>query len=257
MATKLSTVLNSHLRELRFEPTAKRIRALLGPAVVLDSRRAVLVWEPRRVLLNYAVPVDDVVATLAPSPGEPPPPPAGFVLHAGIPFAVHMSPGTSLDVAAGDNQAADGAFRLDDPDLAGHILFDFDAFDWLEEDEPVIGHPRDPFHRVDVRQGSEHVRIHKDGLRLAESVSPKLVFETSLQTRIYLPPDDVDFDTLVRTDSTTICQYKGRASYWALASDPSVDVAWSYETPFTDAADLAGFIAFYDDLVDVEVDVDT
>jgi len=47
---------------------------------------------------------------------------------------------------------------------------DFDAFDkWYEEDERNVGHPRDPFHRIDIMHSRRHVRVEYDGVCLAES----------------------------------------------------------------------------------------
>lgn len=252
MATKISASLQALSRELRYEPTTKHIRALLGTDVVLDSRRAVIVWEPRRVVPCYAVPADGVVGVLSPaapaSRGADAPP----VLHPGIPFSRHSTPGTAFDVTAGGRTAAAAAFGFDDPDLDGYVAFDSDAFDWLEEDEPVQSHPRDPFHRVDIRHSSRQIRATVGGAVLAESSAPLMVFETGLDERVYLPQTDVNWDLLVPTDSATLCPYKGTASYWKLADGPDGDVAWSYQNPLPEAGELAGYVCFYDNLVDVE-----
>ena len=119
---------------LRHEPVEKRVRA--DDAV--DSTRAVLVWEPRRVTPLYAVPENDIAVTVEPG-GETVPAPEG-VLHPGIPFAAHTAPGDPVSVGG----RAGAGFRLADPDLAGHVLLDFYAFDaWREEDEAIRGHPRE------------------------------------------------------------------------------------------------------------------
>ena len=165
---------------LRHEPVDKRIRA----DAVVDSTRAVLVWEPRRVTPQYAVPAADISAPVV-AGGETLPPPDGL-LHPGIPFAAHSTPGQPVTVGGR------AGFRLADPDLDGYVLLDFDAFDgWLEEDEPIHGHPRDPFSRVDVRLTSRPVRIELDGEVLAESTRARLLFETLVPTRFYLPREDV------------------------------------------------------------------
>lgn len=270
MATRLSHVLDSLLPALRYEPTAKRIRARLAGVPVTDSTRAVLLWEPRRVVPAYAVPEDDVVARLAPaadalpdaSPvgavADAPATGAGTTAAAGplfpsVPFAVHSCAGTALDVSAGGRVAVGAAFRLEDPDLAGLVVLDPAAFDWFEEDEPVIGHPRDPFTRIDVRRGSQRVRVSAGGVLLADSRAPRLLFETHLPTRYYLPAADVRWDRLVRTASSSICPYKGTAAYWALR-DGDADVAWAYPEPLPDAVQIAGMACFYDDRVQVEID---
>lgn len=251
MATKISDALQALSDELRFEPTTKRIRAMLGDDVVLDTRSAVVLWEPRRVVPCYAVPANDVVGILSPAKPAQPWSDMPTVLHPGIPFSRHSSPGTALDVSAGGQSAAGAAFELDDPDLAGYVAFDPAAFSWLEENDAVQSHPRDPFHRVDIRHSARHVRVTAEGVALAESSNPVMVFETSLAERIYLPPEDVDWDQLIPTDSVTLCPYKGSASYWRLAGGSGEDVAWSYQEPLPLAAEIAGLVCFYDNRVDV------
>ena len=131
-------------------------------------------------------------------------------------------------------------------------MLDFAAFDtWLEEDEVIRGHPRDPYHRVDVRRSSRHVRIELDGRVLADTTRPTLVFETGLPTRYYLPREDVQVE-LKPSETTTICAYKGGASYWSVPGGD--DLVWGYEQPLPDAAGLAGLVAFYDEKVQVTVD---
>jgi uncharacterized protein (DUF427 family) len=136
------------------------------------------------------------------------------------------------------------------------VILDHHGFDaWYEEDEPVVGHPRDPFHRVDMRRSSRHVRVELDGEPLAESSRATLLFETSLPTRFYLPREDVLID-LHPSGKRTYCPYKGQASYWSLdvPGRTHQDVAWSYEDPLQDAAPITGLVAFFDERVDVVLD---
>ena len=217
---------------------------------MVDSTRAMLVWEPRRIVPSYAVPLDDVRAELVPAAvaGAP----AAPILHPGIPFAAHSTDGEAFDVEVAGDKLEQAAFRPADPDLDGYAVLDFGAFEeWYEEDERLVGHPRDPFHRVDVRKSSRHVRIELDGRLLAESSRPTLVFETNLPTRFYLPRGDVEAE-LRPSARRTRCPYKGEASYWSL--DAGDDLAWSYERPLPDATELAGLVAFFDERVDVIVD---
>ena len=147
-------------------------------------------------------------------------------------------------------------FRPEDPELAGHVVLDFAGFDrWLEEDEEISGHPRDPFHRVDVRASSRHVQLLLDGEVLADSTRPSLVFETLLPVRYHLRPEDVRAP-LRPSDTRTWCPYKGAASYWSVEVAGRVvpDLLWSYENPLPDAAELTGLRAFFDERLDVVVD---
>jgi uncharacterized protein (DUF427 family) len=229
---------------LRHEPTERRIRAHLGERTVVDSTRALLVWEPRRIVPSFAVPADDIRADVsaAPAAGREAP----GVLHPGIPFEVHTAAGEPVTIA--DRVGA--GFRLDD--LAGHVALDFDAFDaWFEEDERIFGHPRDPYHRVDVRQTARPVRIELDGELLAESTQARMLFETNLPTRFYLPREDMRV-ALEPGARRTYCPYKGRASYWSVGRYENV--AWSYEQPLPDMAAITGLVAFWDEVVDVHLD---
>jgi uncharacterized protein (DUF427 family) len=236
--------------DLRFEPIERRVRARLDGDTIVDSTRAVLIWEPRRVVPTYAVPEEDIRAELSPAgadDGESP-----GVLHPGIPFAAHTAPGEPVTV--GGREGA--GFRLADDELAGYVELDFKAFDeWCEEDEPVAGHPRDPFHRVDVRRTARPVRIEVDGEVVAETTSARLLFETSLPTRFYIPREDVRVE-LQPSERETFCPYKGRASYWSLDAGGRrrPDLAWSYEQPLPDMTAITGLVAFWDDRVDVFLD---
>lgn len=268
MSVRVRDVLAGQLGRLRYEPVCRRVRAELDGTVVVDSDRAVLVWEPRRVVPTYAVPVEDVLGELV--PGSAPAPAdelarVGFaipdvtdlqVLDPRVPFAVRDTEGEPVLVRPpGATRSIEG-FRPRDPDLAGHVVLDFAACDrWLEEDEEIAGHPRDPFHRVDVRASSRHVQLLLDGEVLAESTRPRLVFETLLPVRYYLPPEDVQA-TLRPSGTRTWCPYKGAASYWSVEVAGRVvpDLVWTYEHPLPDAPELTGLRSFFDERVDVVVD---
>lgn len=251
MSLLLRHAQRAQVPQLRHEPTAKWIRAAAGGLDVVDSTRAVLVWEPGRFVPSYAVPAEDVAAELVETPTQTADGIA--VLHPGIPFARHSTPGQALTlVLPGGTRLEGAAFRPADDDLAGLVVLDFAAFDtWREEDEVIRGHPRDPYHRVDVRRSSRHVRVELNGVLIAESTRPTLVFETGLPVRYYLPREDVVVP-LTPTDTHTICAYKGEASYWS--AEGLTDVVWGYEEPLPDAAGLEGHVAFYDDKVQISVD---
>jgi uncharacterized protein (DUF427 family) len=254
------------LDECRHEPVAKRIRAQSGGVTVVDSTRAVLLWQPRRIVPSYAVPEEDIAARLTPaatsttateqrgvtlaSVSDRP------VLDPSVSFTLHTTEGQPVDVVANSQSRAAAGLRLADPDLAGYVVLDFDAFDaWLEEDEPNVSHPRDPFHRVDVLVSSRHVRLELDGVLLAESRRPVLLFETMLPTRYYLRREDV-VAPLEPTATRTRCAYKGEASYWAVTvGDRRVpDLAWTYPNPLHEAAHVRDLVCFFTERLDVALD---
>ena len=266
MSTRLRDVLMHELDTLRHEPTEKRIRGILGGETVIDSTRVMLVWEPGRVVPTYAVPDEDIRGTIDAVEAAADPaaveaariPAVGapmlgdrVVLDPSVPFAVRSTEGQALRIRAAGREAA--AFRAADPLLAEHLIVDFDAFDaWYEEDEPNVGHPRDPFHRIDIVRSSRHVRVELDGTTVAESSRPRMLFEPPLPVRFYLPPEDVRTDLLQPSDTRTFCAYKGQATYWGLPGE--ADIAWSYPAPLREAAEVTGHIAFLGERVDIVVD---
>jgi uncharacterized protein (DUF427 family) len=282
MAVMMRELLATKLDTLRYEPTAKRLRVSVGSHLVADTEDSLLVWEPKRLVPAYAVAEQNISAELIstghhePDPGTPP------ILDPRNPFTQHTTSGEVYDVVVGDKTLPSAAFRSDDPDLAGHILLDFGSFDWLEEDEPIVSHPHDPFHRIDILRSSRHVRIELEGRLLAESSAPVLLFETLLPVRFYLPRADVTSE-LQPNDTVSYCAYKGRASYFSLpdvradvaslsdvradaASLPNVradvasrpdaraDVAWKYPEPLREAEPVRDHVCFFDERVDVIVD---
>ena len=251
MGTRMRDLLGGALGSLRYEPTEKRLRMYLDGELVADTVDGLLVWEPRRVVPTYAIPEADFAAQLA-SAGRVDDVSDLPVLVPTNPFAAHSCTGEMFDVIVGGRRCPSAAFRPDDPDLAGYLSVDFSAFDWREEDEPIVSHPHDPFKRIDILASSRHVRIEADGRLLAESSRPLLLFETALPTRFYLPPDDVAVD-LRPSDTVSDCAYKGRASYFSVPDGPA-DIAWTYLDPLREAQPIRDHIAFFNERVDVIVD---
>jgi uncharacterized protein (DUF427 family) len=262
MALDLAHHLFAALPELRIHPTAKRIRAFVDGDPIVDSTRAMIVWEPRRVVPSYAVPVEDIGAPLLPATAEATAEElavevAGVsVLDPRTPFAAHTVEGESFDIGT-PTPLPNATFVIDDPDLDGYAVVDFDAFDeWREEDELVVAHARDPFGTVDTRRSSRRVVVVIGDTTVADSTNSVMLFETFLPTRYYLPREDVRMDLLEPTDTQTACAYKGFASYWSANIDGEVlrDVAWSYEEPHNYATAVKGLISFFNERVDVSVD---
>ncbi len=254
MGQRLRSLLSDQLGALRYEPTAKRIRGVIDASTVLDSAQAALVWEPRRVVPEYAVPEADITAEIVLAPGAPTPPPDAPILTPAVTFDAHTSDGERVEIRAGGRILK--GLRLRGEELDGYVLLDFTGADtWLEEDEPALGHPRDPFHRVDTRTSSREIVVSRAGQTLARSSRPRLVFETNLPVRYYLPRADV-LVPLEASSTRTLCAYKGEASYWTTVVDGErvEDIAWEYLEPLEESIALQGFVAFYDDKVDVMVD---
>lgn len=142
--------------------------------------------------------------------------------------------------------------------LRGHQAVYTDRFDaWFDEDEQILAHLRDPYHRVDARRSSRAVTVSlgsgSAAVVLAQSRHPVVVSENGLPNRFYLPAGDVHTDLLTRSDTTDHCPYKGTSTYWSLADGSAEDVAWSYTEPFSDVAIAAGHLCFLAEGVTTDV----
>jgi uncharacterized protein (DUF427 family) len=132
------------------------------------------------------------------------------------------------------------------------VEVDFGALDrWLEEDEVQPGHPRDPYHRIDVRRTSRGVRVSVGGEPVAESNRALVLFETGLPPRWYLPREDVRAE-LRPSEHCTVCAYKGEATHFSVGEEEAV--AWTYRDPLREVEPIRDRIAFYDERVDMEID---
>jgi uncharacterized protein (DUF427 family) len=255
MALRLGEHLMSLHDRLLHEPLTKRVRCSLDGVPVCDTTTPSLVWETRRVVPMYAVPEADLVARL--TPGQALPVPAQLPPLLGpVRFAMHLDPGETLDVHAGDHVAPAAAFRPADPDLRGLVVLEWAPFDWVEEDQPVTGHPHDVFKRIDTLPSSRRVQVSLGELLLADTTAAVALHETLIPTRWYLPRDDVRMDLLAPSASRTTCAYKGHASYFSLADGrpDGADIAWTYPDPLHDAAAVADRICFYSERTDLRID---
>ena len=199
------------------------MRVYAGGQLVADSREPVLVWEIP-YYPTYYLPADDVFAQLKPAGDD------------------------TYDVIVGDVTIPGAARRQIDL-----VRLEFGAMDeWLEEDEPIYVHPRDPYKRVDILASSRHVEVRVDDQVVASSSQPRILFETSLPPRYYLPLSDVRLDLLRPSDTRTSCPYKGTASYWSVGEHE--DIVWIYRTPVAESQKVAGLVCFYNEKVDIYVD---
>jgi uncharacterized protein (DUF427 family) len=232
---------------VRIETGAKRIRAYLGGELVADTICPVLVWE-KPYYPAYYFPSADVRTELL-HPDE------GNVAH-----SPSRGDGRRFTVRAGGQERPGAAVRYEDSPieaLRDLIRLEWGAMDaWFEEDEEVFTHPRDPYTRVDILPSSRRVRVEVDGVTIAESASPRLLFETGLPVRYYLPKTHVRMDLLTPTEKVSHCPYKGQAAYWSVRAGDRVhaDLAWSYRTPLPESQKIAGLVSFYNEKVDLYVD---
>ncbi len=227
---------------LLFEPVQRRVRVMLGGVTIADSKNVMLLLENKRLAIYY-FPTSDVRLDLfVPTNFKSPHPGRGEA--------------SFYSIKVGDRVAEKAAWRYlqaDRPDFKDHVAFYWDKMDaWFEEDDEVFVHPRDPYHRVDVLNSSRHVKVVVGGQVVAETTRPRLLFETGLPTRYYIPKLDVRLDLLTPTTASTRCPYKGKASYWTVNVDGKEfpDIVWSYPAPIPECPKIENLLCFYDEKVD-------
>jgi uncharacterized protein (DUF427 family) len=228
------------------EPVPRRIRAELAGRMVLDTTKALYLWE-WPFYPQYQIPFEDI---------DP-----SAVLDEERTHQLSRGKVATLGLRVGDTiRSSAGRRYLESvvPGLVGTVRFDWEALDaWYEEDEPVFVHPRNPYVRVDALRSSRHVCVERNGILLAESGSPVLVFETGLPTRYYFDRTAVNFDHLVPSATVTACPYKGKTTgYWSLRAGENTitDLAWAYDFPSRQLLPVAGLVAFYDEQVDTFIE---
>ena len=240
---------------VRTEPIDKWVRAYVGETAVIDSTAPTLFFEDTFPVPGYAFPESDVRTDLMrPNPTGPVPGP--FIFQPKGP----VSQWFDLDV--GGRRIPHAAWIRDDPMLRGLLIFSWQPglLDrWLEEEEEVVVHPRDPHKRVEALSSSRRVTVAAGGVVLADSQAPVMLFETNLPTRYYLPREHVHFAALTPSQNSSICPYKGEADqYWDVTGQPeATNAAWSYSEPLPGVAKIAGRVAFYNEIVDITVDGET
>jgi uncharacterized protein (DUF427 family) len=231
------------------EPAPRRVRATLGGDQVFDTTEARYVWE-WPYYPQYYIPVDDIDPRSLVDEQHDQRLHQGTARRHGLHAGGLDRPGT-VRVFGGDAIAG----------VAGTARFDWGALDaWYEEDEQIFVHPRNPYVRVDALRSHRHVRASLEGITLAETITPVLLFETGLPTRYYFDRTDVAFEYLVPTSTQTACPYKGiTGGYWSIRlhdeiSDGMQDLAWAYDFPTRQVQPITGLVAFYNEKVDLDVD---
>ncbi|MCK5753677.1 MAG: DUF427 domain-containing protein [Mycobacterium sp.] len=228
----------------RVEPSPRRVRGYLGDELIFDTMSARYVWEVP-YYPQYYIPLNDVQPSALQDDNHS--------------QTVQFGPSKLFSVIGptATHQSAARVFDDDGGPVSGLVRFEWSALSWFEEDEPIYGHPRNPYARVDALRSHRHVTVAVDGVLLADTRSPVMLFETGLPTRYYIDQTDVTFEHLEPTSTQTLCPYKGVTSaYWSVRAGDAVhtDLAWTYHTPLPAVAPIANMVAFYNEKVDITLD---
>jgi uncharacterized protein (DUF427 family) len=233
-------------RGIRIERGAKRVRAYLGGEIVADTTKPLLVWEVP-YYPTYYFPAADVRLELLHGDG-------------GTSHSPSRGDAQTFTVRTSSKEARGAAMQFAESpieQLREAVRLQWDAMDaWFEEDEEVFTHARDPHTRVDILASSRHVRVEIEGVAVAESTSPRLLFETGLPVRYYVPKTHVRMELMERGALVTHCPYKGAAESWGVRAGGRLheNVAWSYPAPLPESQKIAGLMAFYNEKVDLFID---
>lgn len=237
----------SHLVET--EPCPKRVRVMFNGETIADSTAVLLMRESRHTPVYY-FPADDVRMDLFTATDH----------HTYCPFKGEAS---YWSVTAGDRTAENAVWGYLDPyvevdQLQGYVAFYWDRMDaWFEDDQEVFVHATDPKVRIDIRDSHRPVKVILGGTVVAETTNARLLYETGLPTRYYIPRADVRMDLLAETDTVTACPYKGTARYSTARTDAGEwpDVVWSYPDPLPESTPIKDMLCFFNEHVDaIEVD---
>jgi uncharacterized protein (DUF427 family) len=231
-------------RLLFVEPLRRRMRVQLAGEWIADSEDVLLLHEPARYPVAYFplkdirpdVLADESRTTQHGELGDM----AWFTARAGakaVPRAAWRY--TALPAYA--------------ESLGGRVAFAWRAMDaFYEEDDRIVGHAADNYHRIDIRQSSRHLLVKHGGQVIADSKRPLVMFESGFAPRWYVPREDVDADALTLSPMQTFCPYKGLASYYNLGE--RTRIGWSYIQAWRDIARVSNFLSFQQDLIDVFLD---
>ncbi|MGI8730097.1 MAG: DUF427 domain-containing protein [Solirubrobacteraceae bacterium] len=234
---------------LLLEDYPLRLRAVVGGEVVLDSTRACILHETGSQVVPY-VPLADFDERLL----------TRTRTSTRCPFKGEAS---CWSVNAGGRTLEDAVWAYEQPLPAAPWMAGLAALGWklpdawYVEDEPAFGpHLLDPYHRVDVFQASRTATVTAGGRTIARTSRPKLLFETILPVRVYIPRIDIEPGVLIASDTRTQCPYKGQATYFDVCVDGDVirDGAWTYETPLPGALQITNDVCFLADGIDVRVE---
>jgi uncharacterized protein (DUF427 family) len=231
-------------RLLYAEPLRRRMRVRYGGDWIADSEDVVLLHEPGRYPVAFfpRASVADGVLTET-----------GHVTR-------HAELGETawFTATVGDATTARAAWEYRDLPahakvLRGRVAFAWRAMDaFYEEDERILGHAADAYHRIDIRATSRHLVVTANGQVIADTRAPLALYESGFAPRWYVPPADVDTGKLTPARGQTFCPYKGVCSYWD--ADGGQRGVWSYTDPYTEVTRIKGYYSFEPDRVEVHLD---
>ena len=231
-------------RLLFAEPLRRRMRVRFGGAWIADSEDVVLLHEPGRYPVAY-FPLSDITSGgLQPSEHTTRHRDLGLTSW----YTVRSGEHSKQRAAWQHTQLPDYA-----SDLKGRAAFAWRAMGaFYEEDERIVGHAADAYHRIDIREASRHLVVRRGDRVIADATRPLVLYESGFAPRWYVPRADVNESVLAPAEGQTFCPYKGLCSYYDIGD--ARRAAWSYEDAWTEVRRVSGLVSFEPDKVEVYLD---
>ena len=123
---------------------------------------------------------------------------------------------------------------------------------FFEEDERIMGHAADSYHRIDIRQSSRHLVVRYHDRIIADIKRPLVLYESGFAPRWYVPRADVHESELTPVAHRTFCPYKGLCCYYDIGEARLA--AWSYREAYADVGRINDLVSFEPDIVSVHLD---
>src|SRR5262249_36498344 len=229
-------------RLLYAEPLRRRMRVRFGGTWIADSENVLVLFEPSRYPVAYFPKTDISSESLQRTEHTTRHPDLGLTAW----YAVH----------SGERSAQRGAWQHRDLPVYASEFHERVAFAWTamdafyEEDERILGHAADSYHRIDIRQTSRNLVVrHRDRI-IADTRRPLVLYESGFAPRWYVPRADIDEPALVLVEQQTFCPYKGMCSYYDI--DDARRAAWSYREAYPEVSRISGLVSFESDIVSVQ-----
>ncbi|MFY9805494.1 MAG: DUF427 domain-containing protein [Candidatus Acidiferrales bacterium] len=215
-----------------------------GGAWIAESEQAVLLFEPGRYPVAYFPETEIAPDTLERTEHTTRHPDLGLTAW--------------YTVRVGERQAPRGAWQhIELPayanELHGRIAFAWPAMEaFYEEDERIVGHAADSYHRIDIRQTSRPLVVTHRDRTIANTKRPVALYESGFAPRWYVPRADIDESALALVEHQTFCPYKGLCSYYDIGDARLA--AWSYREAYPEVGRVSGLVSFEPDIVSVQLD---
>src|SRR5262249_42063721 len=138
-------------------------------------------------------------------------------------------------------------------ELEAHVAFAWRAMEaFFEEDERILGHASDAYHRIDIRQTSRHLVVRHGDRIIADTNRPRVLYESGFAPRWYVDRADIDESALIPVDRQTFCPYKGLCSYYDIGA--ARHAAWSYRLAYDEVGRISDLVSYEPDIVSVQID---